>query len=147
MVGIISPTTLLMSPACKSWNLIVIGGLEQTFLANTIFLSITKAKTCWKTISMRYLKIWIQKENDKWPFDHLSSKRRPHTLMKWSISCLNVLCTCMDIKIKWCPSCPLYLWFLTMALSFAIAIASQLMTHIVVMFRVGLVTTISSMKT
>jgi Fe2+ transport system protein B len=56
-------------------------------------------------------------------------KRWTHSLMKWFISCSNVLYTFMAIKIKQCPSWNLlYLWILTMALSFAIAFVGQLMT-------------------
>jgi hypothetical protein len=42
---VISPTALLVLPACKSQDLIVIGGLEQTSPANAIFLSIVEVKT------------------------------------------------------------------------------------------------------
>jgi len=63
-----------MSPACKWCDLIVMGGLEQASFANVIFLSIAKAKACWKAILRCCLKNWMQKNKDKWPFDHLLEK-------------------------------------------------------------------------
>ncbi len=50
-----------MSLACKLWDLIVMGGLEQTSFANTIFLSITEVETHWRVILTHYLKSWMQK--------------------------------------------------------------------------------------
>jgi hypothetical protein len=115
----ISPTTLLMSLACKSWDLIVIGGLEQASLTHAIFLSIAKAKAHWRAILTCYLKSWMQKNKDKWSLNCLLWKRRTHSLMKWSISCPGVPCTSMVIRIKWRPSwSPLYLKILMMVLSF-----------------------------
>jgi hypothetical protein len=93
-----------MSHACKSWDLIIMGGLEQTSLVNTIFLFMAEVKARWKAILTWCLKIWMQKDKNKWSFNHLSKKRLAHSLMKWSISCLGVLCTSMGIEIKWCPS-------------------------------------------
>jgi hypothetical protein len=61
-----------MSPACKLWNLIVIGSIKQTSHTNEIFMSIVKTKAHWKRILTHCLKNWMQKEKDKWPFDHLS---------------------------------------------------------------------------
>ncbi len=47
----------LMLHGCKSWNLIVImRGLKQASPTNTIFLSITEAKACWKAILTCYMK-------------------------------------------------------------------------------------------
>jgi hypothetical protein len=46
----------------------------------------------------------MQKDKNKWPLNHLLWKRQAHSLMKWSISCLNASCTSMVIEIKWCPS-------------------------------------------
>jgi hypothetical protein len=98
------------------------GGLEQTSLANVIFLYIAKAKARWRAILTHCLKNWMQKDKDKWPPNCLSWKKHVHSLMKWSISCPGAQCTSMAIKIKWCSSwSPLYLQKLTMALSFAIA--------------------------
>jgi hypothetical protein len=57
--GAISPIALLMSFTCKSWDLIIIGGLEQTSLANTIFLFITKAKARWRVILTHCFKKWL----------------------------------------------------------------------------------------
>jgi hypothetical protein len=57
-----SPSNAL---ACKSWDLIVMGGLEQTLPANAIFLSIAEAKTCWRAILTCCLKNWMQKNKDK----------------------------------------------------------------------------------
>ncbi len=37
-----------MLPACKLWDLIVIGGLEQTSHANVIFLFMAEAKSTLK---------------------------------------------------------------------------------------------------
>ncbi len=45
-----------MSHACKSWDLIVMGGLKQTSPTNVIFFFITEAKARWKTILTHYLK-------------------------------------------------------------------------------------------
>ncbi len=50
VVGRYSPIAPLMSSTCKLWSLIVIGGLEQAFPINAIFLSIAEAKVCWKAI-------------------------------------------------------------------------------------------------
>jgi hypothetical protein len=33
-----------MLPTCKSWNLIIIGGLEQASPTNAIFISMAKGK-------------------------------------------------------------------------------------------------------
>jgi hypothetical protein len=93
-----------MLPTCKLWNLIVMGGLEQTSPTNAIFFSIINVKMCWRIISTQCLKNWMQKDKDKWPLDCLSWKRWPHSLMKRFILCLGVLCTSMTIGIKWCPS-------------------------------------------
>jgi hypothetical protein len=90
--------------ACKLWDLIVMGGVEQTSPANAIFNFIAKVKACWNAILTNYLKIWMQKNKDKWPPDYLSWKIRTRSLMKWFISRLNVLCTFMAIKIKCFPS-------------------------------------------
>jgi hypothetical protein len=49
----------------------------------------------------------------------------------------------MAIGIKWCP---LYLWVLTMALSFAIACVDQLMTLEAIVSRVKSMTTTLTMK-
>jgi hypothetical protein len=81
-----------MSPACKSWDLIVMGCLEQTSHANAIFISITKVKACWRIIITCCLKNWMQKDKDKWPPNHLLWKRWAHSLMKQSISCLGAPC-------------------------------------------------------
>jgi hypothetical protein len=67
-----------MSHACKLWGLIVIGGLEQTSLANAIFFSITKVKAQWRVIITHCLKNWVQKDKDKWSLDHLSWKKYKH---------------------------------------------------------------------
>jgi cytochrome c biogenesis protein CcdA len=137
-----------MLPACKSWNLIVMGGLEQASLADIIFLSIVEAKARWKAILIHYLKNWMQKDKDKWPPDRLSWKKQAHSLMKQSISHLGAPCTSMAIGIKWCPSWnPLYLWILTMALNSAIALASQLMTLKVIISHIKSITTTSATKT
>jgi len=136
-----------MSPTCKSWSLIITGGLEQTSPTNAIFFSIVETKSCWRIILTCYLKNWMQKDKDKWPFNH-AWKRWTHSLMKWSISRPSVLCTSMAIKIKWCPSWnPLYLWILVMVLNFATSPFSQVMTLIAIVFRVGSVTTTSTTKT
>jgi hypothetical protein len=50
------PQPFLMSPTCKSYDIIIIGGLEQASLVNAIFFSITKAKTHSKKVLIRYLK-------------------------------------------------------------------------------------------
>jgi hypothetical protein len=42
-----SPVALLMLLACKSWNLEILGGLEQPFPTKAIFFFIVKAKACW----------------------------------------------------------------------------------------------------
>jgi hypothetical protein len=86
-----------MSPTCKSWNLIVMRGLKQTSFANIIFLSIAKAKTCWRIIITCCPKNWMQKNKDKWPLNHLLWKRHAHSLMKQYILCLGVLCTSMTV--------------------------------------------------
>ncbi len=44
LVEIISPIAPLMLPTCKSWNLIIIGGLEQASPTNAIFISMAKGK-------------------------------------------------------------------------------------------------------
>jgi hypothetical protein len=54
----------LMSTACKSWDLIVMGGPEHASSANTIFLFIAKAKAHWKAILTHCLKNWMQKDKD-----------------------------------------------------------------------------------
>jgi hypothetical protein len=50
------PIAFLMLSACKSWNLIVIGGREQASLTDAIFLSIAETKACWKAILTHCLK-------------------------------------------------------------------------------------------
>ncbi len=95
----------------------------------------------------RYLKNWMQKNKDKWPFNHLSWKKWTHSLMKQSISRPNAPCTSMAIRIKWCPSWSLlYLQILTMVLNFAITFASQLMTFVGIVSCVKLITTTSATK-
>jgi hypothetical protein len=137
-----------MLPTCKSWNLIIMGGLEQALLDNVIFLSIVKAKTCWRTILTHCLKTWMQKDKEKWPFDCLSWKRRAHSLMKRSISCPGAPCISMAIEVKWCPSwSPLYLWFLVMALSSTTTHVGQLMTLEVIITCVRSLTTTLATKT
>jgi hypothetical protein len=94
-----------------------------------IFLSIVEAKAHWRAILTNCLKNWMQKNKDKWFFDRLSRKRWAHSLMKQFISHMNVPCTSMVIKIKWCPSWSLlYLRILAMALSFATRPIGQPMT-------------------
>jgi hypothetical protein len=124
------------------------GGLEQASLANAIFLSIAKAKACWRTILRCCLKIWMQKDKDKWLPNYLSWKTQTHFFMKWSISHPSVQCTSMAIEIKWSLSWNLlYLWILVMALSSIIALASWLMTLKAIVSCVGSITTISITKT
>ncbi len=138
----------LMSVACKSWDLIVMGGLEQASPINAIFLYIVKAKAHWRAILTCYLKNWVQKNKDKWSFDRLSWKRWTHSMMKRSISRSSASCTFMAIGIKWCPSWSvLYLWILTMVLSFTIAHANELMTFEATISRVRLIATTSTTKT
>jgi hypothetical protein len=133
---------LLMSPACKLWDLIVMGGLEQTSSAKANFFFIIEVKAHWKSILTHCLKNWMQKDKDKWPFDYLLWKIRAHSLMKQSILHPGVWCTSMAIGIKWCPSwSPLYLWILTMTLSSIVTLASWLMTFEAIVSRVRLVTT------
>ncbi len=91
-----------MSPACKLWSNSN-GSLKHTSCANVILLSIAKAKAHWKVMLTHCLKNWIQKDKDEWFLDHLSWKRRAHSLMKQSISCLDVLCTFMTIEKKMVP--------------------------------------------
>jgi hypothetical protein len=66
-----------MSPASKSWDLTIIGGLKQASSPNTIFLSIIKAKACWKPILTCCLKNWMQKGRDlslvEFPFSETHS--------------------------------------------------------------------------
>jgi hypothetical protein len=76
------------------------GGLKHASFANRIFLFIIKVKTCWKVILTCCLKIWMQKDKDKWPFDSLSCKRWAHSLKKRSISRLGAPCTSMVIGIN-----------------------------------------------
>jgi len=124
------------------------GGLEQPSFANAIFLSIAKAKACWRTILRCYLKIWMQKDKDKWLPNCLSWKTQAHFFMKWSISHPNVQCTFMAIEIKWSLSWNLlYLWILVMALSSTITLVGWLMTLKAIVFCVGSITTISTTKT
>jgi len=138
----------LMSPACKSWDLIVMGGLEYTSFVNAILRSIVEAKACWRAILTCYMKNWMQKYKDKWPLDHLLWKRHAHSLMKWSISFLNALCTSMAIKIKWCLSWNrLYLQFLTMALNSPSAPTSRVMTFKAIVSHIRWVTTTLTMRT
>ncbi len=144
----ISPTVLLMSHACKSWNLIVMGGLEQASPANIIFLSIVEAKACWRAIVTCYLKNWMQKDKDKWPPNRLSWKRQTHSLMKWFISHMGEQCTSMAVGIKWCPSwSPLYLWILPMVLNFVATPIGWLMTFEATVSRIKLVTNTLATKT
>jgi hypothetical protein len=71
----------------------------------------------------------LQKDKDKWPPNCLSWKRRAHSLMKQSISCLGAQCISMAIEIKWCPSWnPLYLQNLIMVLNSTATFVGQLMT-------------------
>ncbi len=138
----------LMSLTCKSWNLIIIRHLEQSSLVNAIFLSIIKAKTCWKAILTRCLRNWMQKDKDKWRFNYLSWKRWAHSLMKWSISWPDVPCTSMAIGIKWCPSWNLlYLRIWTMALSSVSTPIGQLMTLKATIYYVMSITTTLATKT
>ncbi len=77
----------------------------------------------------------MQKDKNKWPLNHLSWKKRTHSLMKQSISCLGALCTSGAIGIKWCPSqSPLYLQILAMGLSFVFALDVWLMTLVFTIF-------------
>ncbi len=140
--------TFLMLPACKLWNSVIMGGLEQTSPANTIFLFVTEVKACWRAILTCCLKNWMQKNKAKWPLDHLSWKRWAHSLMKWSISHMGAPCTSMVIGIMWCPSWSLlYLQILAMALSSTIAPTGQLMTFVAIVFRIKLITTTLATKT
>jgi len=147
-VGSYLTHNLLMSPTFKSWNLIVIRGLKQASPANAIFLSIAKAKAHWKAMLARYLKNWMQKNKDEWPPNHLSWKRRAHSLMKWCISHLGAPCTSMAIKIKWCLSwIPLYLRILAITLNFTTTPTSQVITFVATIFHVKSITTTSTTKT
>jgi len=138
----------LMSPTCKLWDLIVVGGLEQASPVNVIFLSIAKVKACWRAILTCYLKNWMQKNKDKWPFDLILWKKWAQSLMKLSISRLCAPCTSMVIGIKWCFSwSPLYLRILEMALYFTIAPAGRLITFKDTISHVESITTTSVMKT
>jgi hypothetical protein len=94
----------LLSLTCKSWDLIIIGGLKQISLTHIVFLFVAKAKACWRAILTCYLKKWMQNKKDKWPFNHLLWKRQAHSLMKWSISHLCATWTSIIVQIKWCPS-------------------------------------------
>ncbi len=144
----ISPTTPLMFPTCKSWNLIIMGGLDQTSHANAIFLFMAEVKARWRAILTRCLKNWMQKNKDKWSSNCLSWKKRTHSLMKQSISCLSVLCISMAIRIKWCPSWNLlYFQILAMVLSSTATPISWLMTLKATASRVGSITTTSAIKT
>jgi uncharacterized membrane protein len=141
-------TTPLMLLACKLWDLIVIGGLEQTSLVNLIFLSIAKVKARWRPILTCCLKNWMQKDRDKWSFNHLSWNIRTYSLMKQFMSCLGALCTSMAIGIKWCSSWSLlYLQILIMALTSTITLDGQLMTFVAIISHVKLVTTTLATKT
>jgi hypothetical protein len=60
-----------------------------------------QAKACWKAILTCCPRNWVQKDRDKWFFEHLSWKRWALSLMKQSISRPNVSCTSMAIGIKW----------------------------------------------
>jgi len=138
----------LMLHTCKLWNLIVIGGLDQTSFANVIFHFIAEAKAHQRTILTCYFKKWIQKDKDKWSPNCLSWKRRAHSLMTQSISHPSASCISMAIGIKWCPSWSLlYLWILTMVLSFAATPIDQLMTLLANIFRVRSITITSTTKT
>jgi len=118
-----------MSLTCKSWDLIIMGGLEQASPTKSIFFFIIEVKTCWKVILTCCLKNWMQKDKDKWPPNHLSWKRQIHSMMKRSISCPNAPCASMAIGINWCPSWNLlYLQILTMTLNFTTTLGGQLMT-------------------
>jgi hypothetical protein len=120
-----------MLPTCKSWDLKLIGGLEQTSFAKVILLCIAEAKACWRAILTCYLKNWMQKDKDKWPFNRLSWKKQAHPLMKWSISRPSVPWTSMAIEIKWCLSWSLlYLRIFAIALSSTTTPINQLMTFI-----------------
>jgi hypothetical protein len=55
-----------MSLACKLWNLIIMGGLEQGSPTNAIFLSIIEVKACWRAILTSYFKNLMQKYKEKW---------------------------------------------------------------------------------
>jgi len=95
---------LLMSPECKSWNLIIMGGLEHASPANVIFLFIAEVKTHWKVILTCYLKNWMQKYKDKWSPNCLLWKRQMHSQMKQSISCPGAPCTSMASRPLMMPS-------------------------------------------
>jgi len=142
---------LLMSLSCKSWDLIVMGGLEQTSLANTIFLSITKVKTHWKAILTHYLKKWMQKDKDKWLLDRLLTNTLLDETIYITPRCAMhpyVSCTPMAIIVKWCPSWNLlYLQILIMALSFITTLIGRLMALKATVSHVMSVTTTSTMKT
>jgi hypothetical protein len=89
----------------------------------------------------------MQKDKDKWTFDHLSWKRQVHSLMKQSISCPGVPYTFMAIEIKWCPLWSLlYLQIFAMVLSSIATPTGQLMTPIVIVFCVGSITTTLATK-
>jgi len=98
------PKIPLLSLTCKSWDLIIIGGLKQISLTHIVFLFVAKAKACWRAILTCYLKNWMQNKKDKWPFNHLLWKRQAHSLMKWSISHLCATWTSIIVGIKWCSS-------------------------------------------
>jgi hypothetical protein len=136
-----------MSLACKSWDLIIMGGLKQTSLSNAIFLSI-KAKTHWRTILTHCLKNWMQTYKDNWPLECLSWEKWAHSMMKRSILRPSAPCTSMAIRIKWCPSWSLlYLWNLLMALSYTITFVSRLMTLESIVSCIGLISTTLATKT
>jgi hypothetical protein len=89
---------------CKLRGLIVIGGLKKPSFINTIFPFIIEVKARWRAILTHYLKNWMEKNKDKWPFNCLSWKSWTNSLMKHYISHSGALCISMAIGIKWCPS-------------------------------------------
>jgi hypothetical protein len=122
--------------------------MKKTFFANTIFLFTARANAHWRVILTCCLKNWMQKDKGKLFFDCLSWKSQAHSLMKQSISRLGMLCISMTIGIKWCPSWNLlYLWILTMVLSFAVALTNRLMTLVLIVSHVRLITITSTIKT
>jgi hypothetical protein len=134
----------LMSLACKSWNLIIMGGLKQASPTNTIFLFTAKVKAHWRIILTHCLKNWMQK-ND---LSNIHHEKNEHILWWNDPYHTKYVVHLLAIGIKWCPSWnPLYLLILTMVLTSTTTPVGRLMTLEATVSHIKSITTTSVTKT
>jgi len=101
----------------KSWDLIIMRGLEHISSTNTIFLSIVEIEAHWKTILTCCLKIWMQKIKINHFLSSIMEKTNtlPNETIHITSKCIMHL---RDHRNKWCPSWNfLYVQILTTTLN------------------------------